>query len=110
GSDHGIRLSHETVGSVWYCPLFVDLNPKRSRREATWRHLTVAEALQPVPRDRAAGYRVRVGKDQWVFYRSFTRFGNRTLLGINTSAEFHCAQLLADSAFRTLLEVEISDD
>lgn len=109
-SELGTTVRQDVVGTVLYCPVFVDLDTKRSRQECTWRQLTVAEALQPVPADRAVGYRIRLGRDQFVLYRSFTRFGNRTFLGINTSAEFHLSRLRMDGTNEPLLEVVVSDD
>jgi hypothetical protein len=40
------------------------------KRPLTWRRITVAENLALVPREVAAAYRVQVGREQWLFYRS----------------------------------------
>ena len=50
--------------------LFIDLRKDRFVRPVTWRQLTVAENLSIQPADVAVGYRVQIGADQWLFYRS----------------------------------------
>ena len=41
--------------------------------------------LQP---HEAAGYRIQVGQDQWLLYRSLDAPRNRSVLGCNLSCEF----------------------
>ncbi len=76
-----LRLSHSTDGAGLYCPLFLDLNPRRSKKKRTWRRLTVAENLKHVRPDVAAAFRVQLDEQQWFFYRVVSARGNRTFLG-----------------------------
>jgi hypothetical protein len=72
----------------------------------TWRQLTVGESLNVVSRDVAAGYRVQIGKSQWLIYRSLGTRGNRTVLGQNFSSEFVVARFRPDGTAEKLLEIE----
>jgi hypothetical protein len=89
-----------------FAPLFIDLAPRRFSRPCTWRRLTVAENRQIVPHDLAAGYRVQVGGQQWLFYRSLGPRGNRTLLGHNLVTQFLAARFNRDGVAESLLEIE----
>ena len=93
-------------GSCLFAPLFVDLKPRRLAKPRTWRQLTVAENLTAQPRDVAVGYRVRVGREQWLIYRGLATKGNRTLLGHNLSTEFLVARFLRRGQVESLLEIE----
>jgi hypothetical protein len=73
----------------------------------TWRQLAVAENLRRVSDNTAVGYRVQLGSEQWLIYRSFTRFGNRTVLGQNLSSEFFCGRFLPDGTTEMLIEIEL---
>jgi hypothetical protein len=89
-----------------FAPLFIDLAPRRFSRPYTWRRLTVAENRQIVPNESAVGYRVQVGGQQWLFYRSLGPRGNRTLLGHNLVTEFLAARFNRDGVAESLLEIE----
>jgi hypothetical protein len=99
-------LTQEAFGRVLYCPLLLDLKPRRSRQDRTWRQLTVAESLEVVPSDVAVGYRAQSGRDQWLFYRSLGQPGNRTLLGQNISGEFAAGRLLSSGKLKQWVEIE----
>jgi hypothetical protein len=90
-----VELRQTTSGQRLFAPLFFDLDPARFRRRFTWRKLVVAERLQAVPPDVAVGYRVAIGKQQWLIYRSLAKQGNRTLLGHNLSTETLVAKFVA---------------
>lgn len=96
-SGHGRRL---------YAPLWVDLDPRRLARPMTWRRLTVGENLAICRPDEAAGFRVQAGQEQWVFYRSLTEFGNRSVLGHNTAYSFVCGRVKKDGELEAILEIE----
>ncbi|HIF34068.1 MAG: hypothetical protein ABGX22_16485 [Pirellulaceae bacterium] len=96
----------KTAVAAAYVPLFFDLHKKRSKRERTWRQLTVAEQLQVMQPDVAVGYRVQAGKDQWMFYRSLGPRGNRSLMGQNTVAEFLVGRFPGEGVLEELVEVE----
>lgn len=76
----------------------------------TWRQLTVAEDRLIVPRDVAVGYRVQIGRAQWLFYRSLAECGNRTLLGQNLVSEFLAARFGRNGIAEPLMEIEATPD
>ncbi len=102
-----VRLAQRAAARALACPLFIDFDPRRARKQCTWRQLTVAEGLNIQPPDVAVGYRAQCGADQWLFYRSQAKPGNRTLLGQNTSNECVIARFLPKSGeIEELLEIE----
>jgi hypothetical protein len=66
----------------------------------------VAESLQIVPPHVAAGYRVMVGKHQWLIYRSLAPAANRTLLGHNLATEMLIARFDRNGEVEPLIEIE----
>jgi hypothetical protein len=105
-AGNAIELRQRTTARNLYCPLFVDLDPKRFAYETTWRQLTVAENRQIVPPEVAVGFRVQSANDQWVFYRSLGRKGNRTLLAQNLVSEFLAARFDFEGNTDGLIEVD----
>lgn len=93
-----------------YAPLFVDLSSRRLSRPATWRQLTVGENRVIQPSDVAVGYRVQIGREQWLFYRSLAECGNRTLLGQNLVSEFLAARFGRSGVAEALMEIEATPD
>ena len=63
-------LVHQMGVSRLFVPLFFDLSPKRSKKKLTWRRLSVGEERVNVGADVAVGYRVQIGNEQWLIYRS----------------------------------------
>ena len=106
GTPRGLELHQETEGRRLFAPLFIDLDRARFRKRLTWRTLTVAESLLPVPADRAVGFRVAVGQQQWIVYRSLAQVANRTLLGHNLSTETLVAQFTSDGEVTPIIEIE----
>jgi hypothetical protein len=102
----GLVLTQETTCRALYCPVFMDLRPERASKERTWRQLTVAEWMEVVPRDVAAGFRVQSGSDQWLFYRSLGAAGNRTVLGQNIAGEFCAGRFRSTGKFDDWIEIE----
>jgi hypothetical protein len=107
-TGHGLELRQAAEGTAMFAPLWIDLNPKRSARRYTWRQLTVAESLRAAPSDRAVGYRVQIGNDQWLVYRSLARRANRTLLGHNLVSELLVARF-EEGEVDPVLEIEGSE-
>lgn len=99
-------LTEETNGRALCCPMLIDLDKKRSKKPRTWRHLTVGENLEIVPRDVAVGFRAQSGTDQWLFYRSLGTPGNRTVLGQNIAGEFCAGRFLTTGKLREWIEIE----
>lgn len=89
-----------------YAPLLLVLHGKAGLKKYTWRQLTIAEELDVQPSDVASGYRIQIGKKQWLIYRSLTEYGNRTLLGQNYSSEFAFGEFLEDGTVYEYVEIE----
>ena len=68
--------------------------------------MTVAENREIVARDQATGFRVQVGRDQWLVYRSFQQPSNRTLLGHNLVSELLVGRFTKKGTVESLVEVE----
>jgi hypothetical protein len=101
-----LELCQAAEGKSMFAPLFFDLAPRRMTRRLTWRQLTIAESLQIQPPEVAAGYRVVVGKDQWLIYRSLGERANRTLLGHNLSTEMLIGRFDRHGEVEMLMEIE----
>lgn len=90
-----------------YAPLWFDFQARRFRRKRTWRKLTVAENLKIVGDDAAVGYRVQVGSEQWMMYRSLGESCVRTVLGKHLIADFFCGRFdPGDGSIDELLTVD----
>jgi hypothetical protein len=97
---------HAGCVATWW----IDLHRERFDQPRTWRQLTVGENLRAVARHEAVGYRVQVGQEHWVVYRSFTAPRLRTILGCNLGYDFHCGRFdPSDGTIDPLLEVEAID-
>ncbi len=99
-------LSMQASARRLYAPLFVDLLSRRWLEKRTWRQLTVAEQLEIQGPDIAAGFRVQLGRKQWLIYRSLAPRSNRTLLGQNLSQEFVTARFDDEGCLQELIEIE----
>ena len=102
----GLELRQSAEGRALFAPLFFDLDRRRKTKPATWRHLTVAESWANQPNDVAVGYRVAIGRKQWLLYRSLTPPRNRTLLGHNLSTETLVARFGRNGQVEPLIEIE----
>jgi hypothetical protein len=105
----GLLLRQQARARGLYAPLFIDLSPHRMKWPLTWRHLTVGEKLQIQKPDVAVGYRVQVGGDQWLFYRSLAAPASRTLLGQNVLHEFYAARFDTEGEADELLALDPAD-
>jgi len=104
-TDCGLELCQHQFGAAHYAPLFIDLKPSRFSKELTWRQLTVADRLETQSRDIAVGYRVQIGKAQWLIYRSLSPPANRTVLGQNLTCEFFLGRFTKNGATKELLQI-----
>jgi hypothetical protein len=90
----------------FYAPLVVALKGAAKTPVYTWRQLTLAQDLKIVAGDAAQGFRVQIGKDQWVIYRSLTPCIRRTLMGLHLNTEFYAARFQAkDGSYEPMIEV-----
>lgn len=105
--SRALKLQQTSRGVLTlYAPLFVDLDPRRRSRPVTWRQLTVAEDRVAQPADEAVGYRIQIGKEQWIVYRSLADVGNRTLMGHNLVSQFLTARFSRTGEVEAIVEVE----
>jgi hypothetical protein len=105
-SDGSITFRRKATGAALYAPLWFDFDSSRTKKPLTWRRLTVAEGMDVVPLDVAAGYRVQTGDEQFLIYRSLAARGNRTLLGKNLVSEYLVARFARTGATEAILEIE----
>jgi len=105
-TDRGLELRQSAYGRSLFAPLWLDLKPQRMWRPLTWRPLTVAEQFAVLPPEAAVGYRVRVGRQQWLVYRALASRGHRTLLGHNLVTEMLVARFRPDGHVEPLLEIK----
>jgi hypothetical protein len=105
-SGRQLELRQSTDRQRLFAPLFLDLSPRRMTRQFTWRQLTVAENREIVPSDVAVGYRVMVGTEQWLVYRSLAKTANRTVLGHNLTSELLVARFDREGEVEPLMEIE----
>lgn len=105
---HGDKVTVEQAahGRNLLSPLWIDLNPSHLKRPLTWRRLTVGEHLKGISRDVAVGYRMQVGDEQWMLYRSLDRVANRSVLGHNTFGSFVCGKIDVKGNVKEILTME----
>ena len=105
-TERGLELLERGQGRTMFAPLCFDLRPRRMTRPFTWRKLTIAQDLDVQPDDVAVGYRVRLGKDQWLIYRALASKGNRTVLGHNLTSEMLVGRFDRSGEVDPLVEIE----
>ena len=101
-----LQLRQRAQAQRLYAPLWFDLDVNRMGKPITWRQLTVAEQLQKLSPEQAVGYRIQVGKKQWLIYRSLAARANRTVLGQNLSSDCLIARFRRDGTTESLVEIE----
>ena len=105
-ADGVLAASTSQTGDSLYMPLLLATDRKQLNRPLTWRRLTIAENLEIVPRDMAAGYRVQFGARHWLFYQALSRKGNRSLLGQNVAGWFYAAEIKKDGSANPLVRID----
>jgi hypothetical protein len=101
-----LHVTSESASGRAYSAVVMSLCNRHSKKPFTWRHLTVAEQLQIVPKDVAAAYRIQIGKEQWLIYRTLAAAARRTALGMHTFADFYCGRFTESGDLETLVEVD----
>ena len=108
-TDRHLQISARGHGAL-YAPIWFDFQRRRFRRNRTWRQLTVGDQLRLVPRQEAVGYRIQIGSEQWMLYRSLADRCCRTVLGKHLIADFYCSRFdPGDGSHEELLTVDDSD-
>ena len=104
--DAGLELRQAAVAQSLLAPLFLDLDRSRTLKPHAWRQLTVAHRGAVQPADVAVGYRVAIGKRQWLIYRSLAQPADRSLLGHNLQSETLVARFDRRGEVESLIEIE----
>ena len=107
-TDGMLTLHQETTGTSLFVPLFFDLDADRLSKRYTWRQLSVGENLQRVREDQAIGYRIQLGQEQFLLYRSLSSLASRTVLGHNLIDDFCFARFCPESGIEPLVALEIT--
>lgn len=100
-------LQQESSGKSLFVPLCFDLSADRLDKRYTWRQLSVGEDLQRTREDQAVGYRIQLGQDQFMLYRSLSETANRTVLGHNLMDDFCFARFDPETGVEPLIAVEV---
>lgn len=107
---HCLQYDFQTDISAFYFPIFIDLDPQRTRSALTWRQLSVGERLQNLPPHRAVGFRIQIDDEQWLVYRSLTDSVNRSVLGKNLNSETYVGKFTPEGRYEPILEIIATDD
>ncbi|EMI19761.1 hypothetical protein RMSM_03320 [Rhodopirellula maiorica SM1] len=108
--DEHLVWSAEGTGAM-YVPLWFDLQRRRFKRKRTWRQLTVADERRICEQHEAAGFRVQVGSEQWLVYRSLGDRRCRTVLGKHLIADFFAAKFdQGEGIYDELVTVDDAED
>ena len=103
-----LTLRQTSAGRSLFVPLFFDLDADRLGKRYTWRQLAVGEDLHRVREDRAAGYRIQLGEEQFLLYRSLTSPPtSRTVLGHNLLDDFCFAKFTPKTGVEPLIAIEV---
>jgi hypothetical protein len=104
--DAHLVLEQTGTGGL-HMPLVIDWSPQRQRDQAVWQKLTVAEDGRKLPSHIACGQRLRIGKHQWLFYRSLQAGQTgRTVLGHHTPHETVIAEFTRQGEVEPIVMVE----
>src|SRR5690606_31253862 len=106
-SENGQLVLEQTGTGGLYMPLVIDWPPQRQREPAVWQRLTVAEDGRRLPPHTACGQRLRIGRHQWLFYRSLQAGQTgRTVLGHHTLHETVIAEFTSAGEVEPIVMVE----
>lgn len=102
-----VELTQSGSGNAMFVPLMIDWDPKRARAAADWRSLTVGETCRAVAPSVAAGFRLRLGRRQWVVYHGLHHSGHaRSFLGYHTHHETVIGEFTPTGTVTPLIEIE----
>ncbi|NND99245.1 MAG: hypothetical protein HKN47_18150 [Pirellulaceae bacterium] len=107
--DDHLLMNCQGTGRL-YAPIWFDFQRKRFKCNRTWRQLTVADELRIVRRDEAVGYRIQLGSEQWLIYRSLGESRCRSVLGKHLVADFFAGRFyLNDGSTEEIVTVDETD-
>jgi hypothetical protein len=105
--ENRIVTTQSSAGGALYVPLLLEWAPARRREPVDWTQLTVAEEGRKVSPSEAAGFRLRVGEDQWFLYHEL-KVGRmpKSVIGVHTLNETVFSRFTPEGTIRDLLLVE----
>jgi hypothetical protein len=108
--DHHLLLSAN--GKDRLCnPLWFDFQKSRFKRNRTWRQLTVADELRVVGREEAVGFRIQLGSEQWLLYRSLQGSRCRSVMSKHLIADFFAGRFyMNDGSVEEIVSVDDDDE
>ena len=103
----GLAMEVRVTGDGLCLPLFLDWHPPRRDTPCDWSLLTVAEDGQVIDRSQALGSRLRLGREQWLYFYNI-RPGAlpRTVLGHHTLYETVIARVKRGGEIVPLVQVD----
>jgi len=108
--DGRLELTQVGTGGGLYVPIVLDWHAHRRAQRAEWRSLTVTEMGEVVAPHRAAGHRLRVGRQQLLIYKSLDAPQDaRAVLGYHTWYEAVVGTFDATGAVDPIVMVEVED-
>ncbi len=104
--DAGLTLKHAALGGL-FVPLVFDWERRRFAAFVDWQALTVTEENRILTSHSAVGYRLRIGNQQLVIYRSLNK-GEvpRSVLGLHTASETVIGRFEPTGDITPILQVE----
>ncbi len=102
----GIELRQAATAQSLFAPLFLDLDRDRHAQAAHVAATYRGRSAGAQPADVAVGYRVAIGEEQWLIYRSLARPRSRSVLGYNLQSETLVARFDRHGEVDPLIEVE----
>lgn len=100
-------VEQRSTGGHLFTSTVLDWSPQRMHKPVEWSRLTVAQNGNIEPHHQAAGFRLRVKRDQWLLYHSLVAPDiPRTVMGLHTLNETVYARFTAKGEFEPLIEVE----
>ncbi|MBQ9875055.1 MAG: hypothetical protein IJM30_11395 [Thermoguttaceae bacterium] len=107
----GLELTSRRNGGSLVSALLIDLNARRVARPRSWRPLTVGENMEVAPEDSAVGYKIQLGREQYLLYASTSpRPAIRSVLGRNLLSDFMFGKFTAKRGVEPIVDVEIDQE
>jgi hypothetical protein len=110
-TSNSLELRQTVEARAMLAPLFLQIDRDQADKRLTWRQLTIGQSWAVQPSDEAAGYRVAIGRRQWLIYRSLQASARpRSLLGHHLRGEMLVARFHRKRELEPLLEIEQSEE
>lgn len=111
-SDQNVLTLHQYgVGTRLMCPMVLGIGPNAIKQAYTWRQLTIGDDMKISSPEQARGFRVQIGNDQVLFYRSLGSVRRRTMMSLHLSSEFYAGRFdREDGEIESLVEVAVDDE